>query len=349
MSIRFRKDRETYVVDTVWPDKVRTRITVPDKSTAAKLDLKIRAAIVDEKRVWKKLRSELGLDGERLQGFSELADEYFQSYVLSHNRSPKYKLSRLGILKRFFGELPAESLSAHHVDKFISARKREGVSNGTINHDTKVLSHALQWALGRGYINENPLSDIRKLKEVAWVGERPDDATIDEIFSYIPVQSVPVFKFLRETGCRRGEAIGLTWKQVDYARATVNFDQTKNGRTRQVPLTSAALASLSSVPRHGKTIFYHPITLKSWNPDSIAIPWERAREKANSRLRIHDLRHAYAIKLAESGCPMHFISEVLGHSSTEFTRKQYARFSPESASRAVLKVLEGGKMYEAAS
>ena len=61
---------------------------------------------------------------------------------------------------------------------------------------------------------------------------------------------------------------------------------------------------------------------------------------ANSALRIHDLRHAYAIKLAESGCPMHFISEVLGHSSTEFTRKRYARFSPESASRAVLRVLE---------
>ena len=87
-------------------------------------------------------------------------------------------------------------------------------------------------------------------------------------------------------------------------------------------------------------IFYHPTTLKPWNPDSVAIPWERARKKANSSLRIHDLRHAYAIKLAESGCPMHFISEVLGHSSTEFTRKRYARFSPESASRAVLRVLE---------
>ena len=69
-------------------------------------------------------------------------------------------------------------------------------------------------------------------------------------------------------------------------------------------------------------------------------PWARARKKINSALRIHDLRHAFAIKLAESGCPMHFISEVLGHSNTEFTRKRYARFSPESASRAVLRALE---------
>jgi len=178
------------------------------------------------------------------------------------------------------------------------------------------------------------------LKEIEWVGERPDNETIDAIFFHIPLQVIPVFTFMRETGCRRGEAIGLTWKQVDYVRSVVNFNLTKNGRVRQVPLTSAALAVLSAMPRHGATVFYHPDTLMPWNGDSIAIPWERARKKANSALRIHDLRHAYATKLAESGCPMHFISEVLGHHSVDFTRKRYARFSPESASRAVLRVLE---------
>jgi integrase len=60
-------------------------------------------------------------------------------------------------------------------------------------------------------------------------------------------------------------------------------------------------------------------------------------------MRVYDHRHAYAIKLAEGGTAMHFISEVLGHSSTEFTREQYARFSRDSASRAVLKVLKGGE------
>ena len=340
MSIRYRKDRNTFVVDNVWPDGVRTRFNVPDKATAAKLDLKIRAAIVDEKRVWKKLRSELGLDGERLQGFSELADEYFQSYVMSHNRDLTFKKYRLGTLKRHFENMPIEDISVLNVDKFISSRKRGDASNATINRDLAILFHMYQWALSRGYLTENPLKGVKKLKEDDWVGERPDEATIDTIFSNLPMQSIPVFKFMRETGCRRGEAIGLTWKQVDYARAIVNFTHTKNGRARQVPLTGAALATLSDMPRYGTTVFYHPTTLKPWEPNTIKRPWQRARKKANSALRIHDLRHAYAIKLAEAGCPMHFISEVLGHSSTEFTRKRYARYSPESASRAVLRVLE---------
>jgi integrase len=38
---------------------------------------------------------------------------------------------------------------------------------------------------------------------------------------------------------------------------------------------------------------------------------------------------------------MHFISEVMGHHSVDFTRRVYAKFSPESASRAVLRALEG--------
>ena len=53
--------------------------------------------------------------------------------------------------------------------------------------------------------------------------------------------------------------------------------------------------------------------------------------------------NAYAIKLAEEGTTMHFISEVLGHHSSEFTRMRYARFSPGSASRTVLRVLQGRK------
>ena len=135
----------------------------------------------------------------------------------------------------------------------------------------------------------------------------------------------------------------LTWAQVDYTRALAFPSRTKNGKGRQVPLTSAALCAISAMPRYGKTVFYHPTTLKPWNPSTIRYRWKAARKKAESALRIHDLRHAYAIKLAESNCAMHYISEVLGHHSIDFTRKRYVRFSPDSASRAVLRVLEAVK------
>jgi integrase len=257
----------------------------------------------------------------------------------------------LDIIKRNFSSLPIDSITAQHVDKFISSRRKDGVGNRTINRDLAVLSHMFAWAIKREYLEQNPVDKIERLEEIEWVGERPDESIVDRIIQQVTPRAIPVFSFIRETGCRRGEAITLKHSQVDFARAIVTFHaNTKNGKSRQVPLTEAALIAISSVPRHGETVFYHPDTLKKWTGDSIAIPWERARARVMvgegdqakpSGLRIHDLRHAFGIKLAEQGCPMHYISEVMGHHSIDFTRKHYARFSPESASKAVLRVLEG--------
>ena len=109
-----------------------------------------------------------------------------------------------------------------------------------------------------------------------------------------------------------------------------------------MPLTAKAIDAIKAMPKGSKFVVYHPESLTRW--DTARKVWDSAREAANLPwLRIHDLRHAYGIKLAERGCAMHFISEVMGHHYIDYTRKRYARFSPESASRAVLQVLEGGK------
>ena len=346
MSIRYRQPRDGragyWYVETTWPDGLRTRPTMPDEATAVRINKKIEVAIVDEERIWKKLRTELRLEGGVLQGLSEFADLYYESYVKIHNRGFLKKKSRIDLLKRHFSSLPIDSITPQHVDKFIASRRKDEVKNRTINRDLGVLSHMYEWAIKRGYLEVNPVSKIERLEEVEWIGERPDESVIDGIFSNLEKTVVPVFSFLRETGCRRGEAISLKRSQVDYARSLVVFhSNTKNGKSRQVPLTDAALCALSSMPKHGETVFYRPDTLNMWTGDSIAIPWENARAAAKSDLRIHDLRHAFGIKLAEEGCPMHYISEVLGHYSIDFTRKHYARFSPESASRAVLRILRG--------
>lgn len=343
MSVRVY--RGELIVDTYWPDGMRTRARMPDRVAADRINKKIEVACADEERIWKRLRKDLRLEGGILQGLSQFADLYWDRWVKVHNRCLRSKKSRLKILKSHFGALPIDAMTAQRVDGFISARKQQGVGNRTINRDVAVLRHMYEWAVKRGYLEINPIVKVERLEEIEWVGDRPDEAKIDAIFAKLQPAIEPVFAFLRETGCRRGEAISLTRPQIDFARAQVVFhSNTKNGKSRQVPLTEAALCAIAAVPQHGPTVFYHPETLKPWTGDSVAEPWEQAREAAGQAgLRIHDLRHAYGIKLAERGCPMHFISEVMGHHSVDFTRKHYARFSPESASRRVLRVLEGRK------
>jgi integrase len=345
MSVKFNQRRGYWFVDTTWPDGMRTRVRMTDESTASKINMKIMVACNDEDRIWRKLRREMRLEGSVLQGFSALADSYYKGWVQVHNRSLRTKQSRLRILKAHFKAVPIDAISMQMIDGFIEARRNGGVENRTINRDMAVMNHLFEWAIDRGYFDANPAAKFRRLEEIEWIGARPDESSLDAIFFKLSETVRPVFVFLRETGCRREEAITLKRSQIDFLRATVTFhSNTKNGRSRQVPLTESALCAISSMPKRGETVFYHPDRLKHWTGDSVAIFWERAREAAGySELRIHDLRHAYGIKLAERGCPMHFISEVMGHHLVDFTRKHYARFSPESASRAVLKVLDGGK------
>lgn len=345
MCVKHNSSRDYWYIDTSWPDGLRTRTRQPDQVTANKLNKKIEVAIVDEDRIWKKLRKELRLEGGTLQGLSQFADLYFEQWVIVHNRSLRSKKSRLNIVKRHFGATPVDAINIQNVDGFISARRGAGVSNQTINRDLAVMSHMFEWAVKRGYLEANPMSKLERLEEIEWVGRRPDDSVINAVFERLDRRVLPIFTFIRETGCRRGEAIALKRSQIDFARAQVIFHSiTKNGRQRQVPLTESALCAISAMPKLRDHVFYHPDSLRVWTGDSLATFWERARSAAGFPwLRIHDLRHAYGIGLAEAGAAMHFISEVLGHHSIDFTREHYAKFSPDSASRAVLKVLQGRK------
>ena len=328
---------------------------MPNKSTAKEEDIKNRAACFNEPHVWKKRRTEhlRYKSKEKSNGFPEIADRYVADYCMNNNRSPKSKINRIKAMTRYFSTMPINALTVQNVDGYISARKKQGVKNDTINYDIAVLKHMFRWAKSRGYVDVDPLVQVVLLKRIERVGERPDESVIDRIFAKLAPVHVPLFTFIRETGCRHGEATSLIWDQVDYVRSSVVFHTTtKSGKAREVPLTPAALIALSSMPKRGKTVFFHPRTLKKYSDNQTERAWRSATKKVMvgagkavrpTKLRIHDLRHAYAIKLAEAGCAMHFISEVLGHSSVEFTRRVYARYSPDSASRAVLVALSGGK------
>jgi len=108
-------------------------------------------------------------------------------------------------------------------------------------------------------------------------------------------------------------------------------------------LAKAFLNRLNAPP-HPKTeyAFYNPNSGERWY--DCRKPWLAARQVAGvPLLTIKDLRKAYGIKLAESGCAMHYIQSVLGHASVRTTERYYAVFSPQSAKKQVLRVLQGGK------
>lgn len=359
MSVRTNA-KGASLVDTTWPDGQRTRVKMADRTTAERINKKIEVAIVDEDRIWMKLRRELRLERNHVYTFADLVTRYLDEYVSVVNQDVRHKRARLGAFMERFGDYSLERINIQEVSRFLSLKKKEGVSNPTVNRYREVIMHLTHWAADQGIIEVDPLAKLKRWEEPEYMPARPEERLIDAIFAKIPPQVLPIYVFLRETGARKGEAIRLRPDQIDLSRQVVTFYtdsrrgmRTKNGKSRRVPLTADAINAVEAMPRIGSTVFYNPDTFEPWRERTLDKYWDAARKLAEVNnvdereqcrsLRTHDLRHAYAIALAEEGCEMHFISGVLGHHSASFTEQRYARFSPDSASRRVLRVLEGRK------
>ena len=60
----------------------------------------------------------------------------------------------------------------------------------------------------------------------------------------------PVVLFAIETGMRRGEILSPTWENVHLGKRYVHLPDTKNGDSRDVPLSPQALELLRDLPRN---------------------------------------------------------------------------------------------------
>lgn len=127
------------------------------------------------------------------------------------------------------------------------------------------------------------------------------------------------------TGCRKSEALNAKWPQFDLVRRTWTkpSSETKQRREHRVPYSLAVGEILER--RGGKTAGLLVF------PGSFGAPLREVRKTFRAAcatagladVRLHDLRHTFASLAASSGQSLLVIGELLGHSSTQ-TTKRYA-------------------------
>ena len=119
----------------------------------------------------------------------------------------------------------------------------------------------------------------------------------------------PVVIFAIETGMRRSEILGLTWDNISLERQLAYLPLTKNGTSREVPLsTKAADVLRGQWSRHNTTTPF-PV-----NANAFRLAWERLRKRANlCDLRFHDLRHEAISRFFELGLSIPEVALISGH------------------------------------
>jgi len=156
------------------------------------------------------------------------------------------------------------------------------------------------------------------------------------------------------TGMRRGEVLGLRWRDVDLdtsriavrnAIVSVAYEvlesSPKSHQARVIDLDPETTALLQRYreqqqrEREELGVDYD-LDLVSCtedgdpiHPQSFSQAFATAIERAGlRRIRLHDLRHTHATIAVKAGVPVKVISERLGHESPAFTLKQYAHVVP---------------------
>jgi integrase len=157
------------------------------------------------------------------------------------------------------------------------------------------------------------------------------------------------------TGLRRGEALGLCWRDLDLdastmavtnARVSVEHDVVdsppKSGRGRAVALDGATVAALRAHRKQqaAEQLAYGPAYEKSgyvftWqdgrplHPDYVSKSFQDAAAKLDvQRIRLHDLRHTWASLALGAGVNPKVVSERLGHATVGFTLDVYSHVMP---------------------
>ena len=291
--------------------------------------------------------------------FKELADEWLSLQEVSKELKPSSLLKMKSCKERSYnaiGNILVSKLSYRKIQAFISSLAKNGMnqktggglSEKTQKHYLTFISDIMLYAKKCGYIDSNPCRDItftksvKKEKEVYSLDEAK--ALLAAIDKKAPLNYRLFFNLLAYSGMRRGEALGLEYKDINFETSVLTICRTSNyhqgyGVYTDTPKTKSSYRSL---------YIQHSIII-TWNgkPLHPSAPYKWLKrfcehEKLTFKA-LHSFRHFVASQALASGIDVKAVSNMLGHSQTSTTLNIYAHAvqqANENALNSVAKLLE---------
>lgn len=257
----------------------------------------------------------------------QAALKYAQDY--SHKRSIERDVRDLKALDPYIGKLPLSQVHAGTMQRFIDARRKEGIKSGTVNRSLAVARRILRLAaeLWRDDYGMTWLESAPMLPDVDWRDSRdPAPITWTEqgrLMQELPEHLREMAEFAVHTGCRESEVCALQWGwEVALPNGGFGFilpaSKTKNACDRLVVLNTTARAVVNR--QRGR----HDVSVFTFSGRPVASiynnAWRKGRKKAGlAHVRGHDLRHTFGRRLRAAGVNQETRAELLGHKTGSVT------------------------------
>lgn len=308
--------------------------------------------------------------------FEDFAEQWFTEYAALNLRNTSYQRMRQ-LTKRVYpalGHLRIDKISSRQIQQFVNdlsmnAKNRntgKPLSRKTVVHHLSFISDVFGYAVKMAMLTDNPCSRVsvpkgeKKEKQIYTLEE------IEQLFTLLeetPLKYRTFFTLAIYSGFRRGELLGLEWKDIDWESGVINVRRTSNytvgkGTYTDTTKTKKSQRSLKFPPvvmdllRAYKTEQdeEHKKLGSKWvETDRLFVKWNGEPQHPNTTytwfLRfckrnsfrfcdIHSMRHFYASALINEGVDAAAVSGALGHSVIGTTTSIYCHVFQQAQARA---------------
>ena len=286
--------------------------------------------------------------------FEAAADEWWEEIepTLAHNTAKSYRPA-LKRAKAQFGKMTVDSITAQDIDTYIKDFSAT-MAKKTVVTQLQVIRQIMRKAELDGAIRYNPAGAVKPPKNLPQSRrEAPSKQQIKLIKNSVGLP-FGLFAFLvYNTGCRRGEALALTGKDIDRKKKRISIrhsvyyignspyikePKTESGK-REVPLLDALDKVLPQKLPSGY-LFAEPDG-KPLTNDHFTTLYDEYRSASGVTVTPHQIRHGYATALFENGIDPKTAQVLLGHSQLSTTMDIYTHVCEDVISAAAKKMNKG--------
>jgi integrase len=272
------------------------------------------------------------------------------------------------------GDIDVQAVRYEHGERFIQYCLTQNLTAGTVTKKVKQLKRVFQLAEDRGQLDRHPLRRLKPPKaprrKIRVLTDQECDGLCISAQRYeakgSPIKWELLIRMALGTGMRRGELLNTTWRDIDFARMTVDVSpkkdredtwewHIKDTERRTLPLTAELVRRLvehqMSQPEGCPYIFvpktrYERIQAYrqtgQWDVEKGRSPlskfcqhFNKMRDRAGIRTgTFHDLRRTCLSNWIVQGLSLHEVKELAGHASIETTERFYLAVRKDVLDRA---------------
>lgn len=229
----------------------------------------------------------------------------------------------LAFLRTRLAQVKLKDLNIQHASAYRDERSKV-VSNSTIIREFSLLARCLvvaerEWQI---HVPVNIFRQVEKPRANPPRSRRLVTGELERLLAAVRVSRSqymePLIILALETAMRQGELLRLRWHDIDPKKRQCQITESKNGYSRSVPLTEAAMNMLA------KQSFDPSAPIFQVSYSAVRQAWRRLTIKAGIiDLHFHDLRHEAISRLLEHGLTLPEIGAISGHRDTR-TLLRYA-------------------------